>query len=170
MEQLRRIVTTENANGQSIFMSDDAPSASVSLSQDVPSYKVTEVWRAALNDGADWRQGDDPTAGGFVATPPERGASWRIFERPPDSVVGFPAESTDPDAERQGWHSRGEGWQKGNDLNLVTVITGEIWILLDTSEVFLTAGDCLVQRGNMHRLSNRSSETCLMSIVVMSHV
>jgi uncharacterized cupin superfamily protein len=47
------------------------------------------------------------------------------------------------------------------------VISGEIDMLLDDSEVHLKAGDVLVQRGTNHAWVNRAKENCRIAFVLI---
>jgi quercetin dioxygenase-like cupin family protein len=57
---------------------------------------------------------------------------------------------------------------KTDTVDYCVVLSGEIWAVLDESEVLLRAGDCLVQRGTNHAWSNRSDEPCLIAFVLMA--
>jgi hypothetical protein len=165
-QRARRIVAAPSSGPAGGRLIDGTPGVSITLGNS-GDYRITEVWRAAFGD--DWRHDPADAAEDFVPDPPGGGLAWRIFERPPDRDLGL-SDSLQADQQEPGsWHGRGPGWQRGHDLTLVAVLRGEIWLLLDTSEILLTRGDCLVQRANMHRLSNRSSETCVMSTIVISH-
>jgi quercetin dioxygenase-like cupin family protein len=47
------------------------------------------------------------------------------------------------------------------------VLEGEIWAILETSEVCLKQGDVLIQRGTNHAWSNRSSSQALVGFVLV---
>ena len=51
--------------------------------------------------------------------------------------------------------------------NFGVVLSDEIWLELDDSEVHLKPGDCVVQRGSMHAWRNRSDKPCVMSFVLI---
>ena len=48
------------------------------------------------------------------------------------------------------------------------VLSGEIVLLLDDSEVTLRTGDIVVQRGTVHAWTNRTSEICRMAFILVS--
>jgi quercetin dioxygenase-like cupin family protein len=50
-------------------------------------------------------------------------------------------------------------------IDYQVVLKGEIVMLLDDSEVKLTAGDVVVQRGTNHAWVNKSSESCFLVAV-----
>jgi uncharacterized cupin superfamily protein len=57
--------------------------------------------------------------------------------------------------------------QKTRTLDFCLILDGEITLVLDTTEVHLSAGDTVVQRGTNHAWSNRSSRPC--TIAISSH-
>jgi len=52
-------------------------------------------------------------------------------------------------------------------IDYAVVISGEIDMLLDDSEVHLKAGDVLVQRGTNHAWVNRAKENCRIAFVLV---
>jgi uncharacterized cupin superfamily protein len=52
-------------------------------------------------------------------------------------------------------------------IDYAIVISGEIDMLLDDSEVHLEAGDLLVQRGTNHAWVNRGRESCRVAFVLI---
>jgi quercetin dioxygenase-like cupin family protein len=55
-----------------------------------------------------------------------------------------------------------------NSLDYAIVLAGEVDLELDDSVVRLSAGDTVVQRGAIHNWANRSTEVCLIGIVLIS--
>ena len=47
------------------------------------------------------------------------------------------------------------------------VLSGEVYLVLDKQETLLKAGDVVVQRGTNHAWSNRSTEPCKMTFVLI---
>ena len=47
------------------------------------------------------------------------------------------------------------------------VLEGEIWMILDDSEVLLKQGDVVVQRGTDHAWENRSGTVCRMAFILI---
>ena len=52
-------------------------------------------------------------------------------------------------------------------IDYAVVISGEIDMLLDDSEVHLKAGDVLVQQGTNHAWVNRGKENCRIAFVLI---
>jgi quercetin dioxygenase-like cupin family protein len=57
---------------------------------------------------------------------------------------------------------------KTNTVDYAIVLSGEIYAVLDESEVLLRAGDCLVQRGARHAWSNRTEKPCVIAFVLVA--
>ena len=53
-------------------------------------------------------------------------------------------------------------------LDICFVMSGEIWALMDDSEVLLKAGDVLVQRATLHGWRNRSDQPCMLAGILLS--
>jgi quercetin dioxygenase-like cupin family protein len=60
------------------------------------------------------------------------------------------------------------GMHRTDTIDFVVVLSGEVWLRLDESEVHLQAGDCVVQRGTWHAWHNRSAKPCLIADVMIS--
>jgi quercetin dioxygenase-like cupin family protein len=57
-----------------------------------------------------------------------------------------------------------------DSVDYAVVLTGEITMLLDDSEVQLKAGDVVVQRGTNHAWSNQGTETCQIAFILVDAV
>ena len=53
-------------------------------------------------------------------------------------------------------------------IDIVTVISGEIWAVVETGETLVRAGDTVVQRGTWHAWRNRSQAPCTVMAVHIS--
>ena len=63
---------------------------------------------------------------------------------------------------------RPPGFHQTPTVDVNTVISGEIVVVLDEGEVLLRQGDTIIQHGPPHRWSNRTSETALVLAVMVS--
>ena len=55
-------------------------------------------------------------------------------------------------------------------IDIVTVISGEVWAVVETGETLMKPGDTLVQRGTKHAWRNRSDSPCVIASVHVSIV
>jgi quercetin dioxygenase-like cupin family protein len=60
-----------------------------------------------------------------------------------------------------------DGMHRTPTLDLICVLSGEIWLELDDGEIHLRPGDCVVQNGTRHAWRNRSGAPCSMAIVLI---
>jgi uncharacterized cupin superfamily protein len=51
-------------------------------------------------------------------------------------------------------------------LDVVVVLSGEVYCTTDTHETLLKAGDVVIQTGNRHAWSNRSGKVCVVAFVM----
>jgi len=56
---------------------------------------------------------------------------------------------------------------KTETVDYANCLQGEIYLVLDDSEVLMKAGDTCVQRGTNHAWSNRSDEDCHMMFALV---
>ena len=97
--------------------------------------------------------------------PPTTGACVRIATFPPDAEVDEAAALAYAEVSKTLYGSHGKadsrpGMHRTDTVDVVTVVEGEIWAILDDGEVLLRPGDVLVQRGTSHGWSNRAAEPC----------
>ena len=168
----RRVLTGVNAEGRSVIVGDAEtptwvrrPTGSV----------VMDVWRAgSLPAHVD----DEPAEDGeLVLAPAAAGVCVRIAVFPPDKDIDA-ADAAAYEAAMQeiygdqGDPSPGEvaGMHRTDTIDIVTVVDGEIWVVMEEGETPLQAGDCLVQRGTRHAWRNRSDRPCTLATTMLAAV
>ena len=167
----RRIVTGHDENGRAVVLFDGESPHSFVLEK-AGGLRLTEIWEtrsspadnSGTRDAADHERRIEPVGGGSV---------FRIIEYPPDRVR---LATLDPEAHFRGMGAkaadaamrRHPGMHKTDTIDYCVVLSGEIWAVLDESEVLLRAGDCLVQRGTNHAWSNRTEEHCVIAFVLVA--
>jgi mannose-6-phosphate isomerase-like protein (cupin superfamily) len=170
-KQIRRVVTGQNAAGQSVFLID-APTPHV-FARTKGSAIVHELWETA-SIPADNRGNTDAIARGHRLAPPKNGSVFRVIEYPPDSerLAALAYEQAMPDdsgrAEATDRNNpRHAGFHKTATIDYAIVLSGEIYAMMDEGEVLLKAGDVLVQRGTNHAWSNRTNEPAVLAFVLI---
>jgi len=172
MTRVRRVVTGQNADGKSVFVSDDKVDATtVSL---VPGMEFHLMWGAdeipALpTDGAEpAHHAYFPPPGGyrfgFFTVPPE-GA-----ELPPDLDITaafaemeekLPGMASHMEPENPGMHTT-------HTVDFEVVISGQIVCELDDgAEVTLDPVDTFVQNGTRHRWRNPGKEPAVLFVALI---
>jgi uncharacterized cupin superfamily protein len=54
----------------------------------------------------------------------------------------------------------GAGLHQTDTVDIVTILSGELYAVTETGETLLKPGDSLVQRGTVHTWSNRGNVPC----------
>jgi mannose-6-phosphate isomerase-like protein (cupin superfamily) len=163
----RRVVTGHDASGKAVVLTDGAaPNARLRKASGLTS---TLLW---VTDGspADNSGSADAADRDIGVAPPERGSVFRVVDFPPASEVGavdnaamlremgLAAGHADP---------RHATMHRTRSVDYAVVISGEIEMLLDDTEVHLKAGDVLVQRGTNHAWVNRGKQNCRIAFVLI---
>jgi len=106
--------------------------------------------------------------------PPPQGYCYDISTFPPDSEWDYEggyakalaqAGVGEADAVYESHVAEGPGAIAGmhqtDTVDIVTVISGEIWMVVEAGETLLRAGDTVIQRGTWHTWRNRSDTPCI---------
>lgn len=163
LRPVRRIVTGENAQGKSVFVSD-GPAPNRTNAPGSPPAQVLWVTGEAAAPGP-----DPAPAGHAFGFHSKGGSLLRVVDFPPD-------ESYDPSElagflDEHGVRDKGEArhfwFHKTQSLDYAIVLEGEIYALMDEGETLMRPGDILVQRATNHSWSNRSGKPCRMAFVLL---
>lgn len=159
LNDVRRVVSAERANGASYVASDGPPTR-------IEGGRVAALWatdyattRAPINDA-----GEDPCpalaafVGGHGDT--RLNAMWILPEGSPEPANAPKAGGSMVPVRHSGT-TQGPGWHATQSIDYMIVIRGEISCLLDEVEVELKQGDILVQGAVNHVWRNRGSEPAL---------
>lgn len=164
LRPVRRIVTGENAEGRSYFVSD-GPTPNRS---DKPGLPVAQVpWIT----GQGRAPGDEPAPAGHTCGFHSKGGSLlRIVDFPPDAAYNEVQlrDFLDANGVRDKAGKPRHFWfHKTESLDYAIVLEGEIWALMDEGETLMRPGDVLIQRATNHSWSNRSDKPCRMAFVLL---
>lgn len=153
---VNRVVTGRDENGNPTIIRQGASPTVIHAGK----YTTTELW---VNDPAKpWAAGE-PSLGEWSLEPPTGGACFRIVEIAPDANDDGVGHTGDSDyGEFQEEHHT-------DTLDLVTVLRGEVTLVVGGSEVTLRPGDSVIQQpGIPHNWENRSAEPGVLVGVLMS--
>jgi mannose-6-phosphate isomerase-like protein (cupin superfamily) len=170
MRPTRRVVTGHDASGKAVVLIDGAaPNAKLRKATGLTS---TLLW---VSDGspADNSGNADSADRDIGVAPPPRGSIFRMVDFPPASEVGTVDNAAMlKEMGLSGGHAdpRHATMHRTRSVDYAVVISGEIDMLLDDSEVHLGAGDVLVQRGTNHAWVNRGKENCRIAFVLIDAV
>lgn len=173
---VRRVVTGHDADGKAVVMSDGA-APFVHINPQQPDSSSTDIWRTDAMPASISAVPDEPTLGPRRQLPTGNGTVVRINRFAPETdairnmspeeakaalaALGNEAASTFADSGRHPLMHRTE------TIDYAIVLSGEITMLLDDSEVHLKAGDVLVQCGTNHAWSNRSDDFCEVAFILI---
>lgn len=171
VEKIRRVVTGHDANGKSVFIID-GPATAVKEMESMPGLALTDLWQTN-GAPADNTGNADATDRPVVLEPPPSGTIFRLVEFPPDKAWRNNAEAAAAFESIGAGHAPVSGssdpmMHKTSTVDYLIVVKGEIWAILDDSEVCLRQGDMMIQRGTNHSWSVRTDEPCLLAAVLVN--
>jgi mannose-6-phosphate isomerase-like protein (cupin superfamily) len=157
---MNRVVTGYDENGNPAIIASGEPPTVIHAGR----YTTTELWVSSRGPIAATAQ--DASAGGWALEPPPGGACFRIVEL-------APGEDTDESApDDGGLEAEHAGFQEAHateTLDYVTILRGEVTLVIGDAEVTLRPGDSVVQQpGVPHDWQNRSDQPAVMVGVLLS--
>ena len=174
--QGRRVVTGHDSHGKSIVLSD-GPSPMVYVTPLRPGFVSVDMFRTFDSPAAITAQTPETTSGPRRQLPAERGSVIRVNVFPPESD----ATRIDSASAAQIFESLGNSaghtgaassrhpmMHRTETIDYAIVLSGEITLILDDSDVLLRSGDVLVQCGTNHAWANRSGAPATVVFVLIS--
>lgn len=173
-KQIRRVITGHDQDGKAIVISDDY-ATNILQRPSRPGVTLTNLWK---NETVPTEYGGatETVSGPLILHPPNGGAIFRTVEfEPEDPEVLAKLDGKAAFAEMGAGANIVEGarhpfMHRTDSVDYAVILQGEIYMLMDDTEVHLQAGDVVVQRGTNHAWSNRSNETCIIAFVLVDAV
>ena len=139
---IRRVVTGHDDQGRAIVRVDEICRNVISRR---PRHQSCVIWSTGTlpADNSDDANG----AAREVGTTQPNGTVFRIVEYQPGVAARV---------------------HRTESIDYAVVLSGEIDMQLDGSEVHLRAGDVLVQRGTIHNWVNRGAQPCVIAFVLVA--
>jgi mannose-6-phosphate isomerase-like protein (cupin superfamily) len=172
--QLRRIVTGHDKHGKAVIAAQGALPVALELPT-VPGTVFHEVWATAATPPV-IDNGPDPTIGPLMLPPPRHGTRVRIVDIPPDSealLAGASAHMAehfaaigDASASTVREGSPHPLMHRTETIDYGFVLEGNLTLVLDDSEVELSPGTIVIQRGTNHAWANRSVLARMLFVLV----
>ncbi len=166
---IRRVVTGQDANGKSVFVSDEQVEP-VTLAL-MPGAEFHRLWGADETPKLPTDGTPTPQAHFF---PPKDGFRWLVFTTPPESQVSlenidFAAALKEASEKLPGATDVMEpdhpGMHTTDTVDFEIVLSGEIVLELDDgAEVLLKAGDTVIQNGTRHAWRNRGQVPAVVAV------
>jgi hypothetical protein len=169
---VRRVVTGKDPTGKAIAVID-GPATSV---HHRPALGLTNTVLWVTDSFPVDLSGEEDTANRKVGIPPPpNGTIFRVVEFAPMKEVTADFEARLKAIQGVGLapegpshdHPRDPGMHRTRTIDYAVVLSGEIDMLLDDSDVHLKAGDVVVQRGTNHAWVNRSDAPCQVAFIII---
>lgn len=170
-QEIRRVVTTLDDTDKAVVLFDGvAPHKTVRPVTGITSWLMwaTESAPAEISGKV------DRAAVKIGITPPAGGSVFRIVDFPPatDEVakldIGHMAEAVGKaHAPLKGRPPRHPYMHRTRSVDYAIVLSGEIDMLLDDTEVHCKTGDVIIQQGTNHAWVNRGTKTCRIAFVLI---
>lgn len=168
-KQVRRVVTALDENGKAVALFDGAvPLATMRSPNPAGDIWITTKSPTGYSAKEDWAQTNK-----VGISPPSGGTIFRIVEFPPTSerVANMPMDTmmkvVGDHAPAKGMPPRHPMMHRTRSLDYAVILSGEIDMLLDDTEVRLRAGDVVVQQATNHAWVNRGKEPCRIAFILM---
>jgi len=147
----RRVVTGHDENGVSVVLSDGTVPVHKVMPQDGVGFY--EIWSTdAMPAPVGPIEPNEPTQRSLRVPPEPNGTKIRINEFFPGYINELGNQSP---------------VHRTESIDYGIVLEGEIYLVLDNSEVLLKAGDVVVQRGTDHAWANRSDRVARMAFILV---
>lgn len=173
---VRRVVTGHDEAGNAIVAMDGPAPVTHAVPNRAPGYLVSQIWMTDASP-APIDNGADPTRRALKIEPAEHGSVIRVIDFPPETDFIKTADAQKASASFAAFGSAKAATGKADSphpfmhrtetVDYGIVLSGEIYMVLDKSEVKLGAGDIVVQRGTNHAWSNRSNANCRMAFILL---
>jgi mannose-6-phosphate isomerase-like protein (cupin superfamily) len=169
---IRRVVTGKDATGKAIAMIDST--ATTVHRREELGVANTLLWMTDSNP-ADLSNQDDMANKKIGIMPPPGGTIFRVIEFAPEREVKADYEARLKIFQGLGLAPEGNSREKPRDpamhrtktIDYALILSGEIDMLLDDSEIHLKAGDVVVQRGTNHAWVNRGDAPCQVAFILV---
>lgn len=173
----RRIVTGNDVQGRSLIVSNleinQLPSK-----KEVSPLTIIDLWETETSPAP--LNVEDSIHKKIALVPPPHGTIFRLCDFLPEST--YKSDLTKIDVETA-WTTMTEGdlsqvkthikhsphpfMHQTQTIDYGIVLSGQIYLILDTVELLLNPGDVVIQRGTSHFWSNRSDKICRMAFILL---
>jgi mannose-6-phosphate isomerase-like protein (cupin superfamily) len=168
---MNRVVTGYDEAGNPAIISQGAPPTVIRAGR----YVTTELWVTDQTPPATTTS--DPSTRPWALEPPRGGTCFRIVEIAPEEAAdgGAAAGASDlvfrrgDDGRLDAEHERFQEAHATDTLDYVTVLSGQVTLVVGGSAVTLRPGDSVIQQpGVPHDWQNRSAEPAVLAGILLS--
>ena len=168
--EIRRVVTGHDAEGRAVVL-HDGPAPTKVVRQETGN--VMHLCWVTDETPADLTVAGDRGVRTIGIPPPPRGSIFRVVEFAPGTdKIQLPADHLarqmgDGHVAGKARPPRHHAMHRTKSIDYAIVLSGEIDMLLDDSEIHLKAGDVLVQQATNHAWVNRGTEPCKIAFILI---
>lgn len=173
-KQIRRVVTGHDAAGKAIVI-EDSIATNILQRPNRPGVTLTNLWQE-MSVPTEYDGATETVTGPLVLHPPKGGVVFRTVEFEPENPEVLATLDGKAAFAEMGAgmniveNARHPFMHRTNSVDYAIVLKGEIYNMLDDTEVLLKQGDMLIQRGTNHAWSNRGTESCIIVFVLVDAV
>ena len=173
----RRIVTGHATDGKAVVIFDgEAPNTFKPPGR--PGVQINNIWRVHESPASLAGNNDNAPAGENIALEPGvNGSVCRVIEFPPEAdwIGNVDREAALVSFRQFGAEHAADSSEapphplmhRTKTIDYGIILSGEIWMVLDDSEVLCKPGDVIVQRGTNHAWANRSDAPCRVCFILI---
>ncbi len=169
---IRRVVTGKDASGKAVVLFD-GPASNVRVRKESGA-AATLLWLSESTP-ADVTRKDDAAAQHAAIPPPSDGTIFRVVEVAPEASIQADYETRLGHAKKMGLAPEGPtrdrprhpGMHRTRTLDYAIILSGEVDMLLDDSEVHLKTGDVVIQQATNHAWVNRGDDPCRIAFILI---
>jgi mannose-6-phosphate isomerase-like protein (cupin superfamily) len=166
-QEMRRVVTGLDEKNHSVVLFDSRmPLKSVAAGINATNFWITDSYPPGLTK-------DDPSGRPIGTAPPDNGTKFRVVEflpldaateakMPPEMIQKGIANSP-----ARGIPVKHPLMHRTRSLDYAVILSGEIDMMLDDTNVHLRQGDVIVQQATNHAWVNRGTQPCRILFVLM---
>ena len=171
MQNIRRVVTGHDASGKAVIVSDGI-ATNVLNRPSRPGVTLTNFWQT-FGTPARYDGPEETVDGPLVLKPPRNGSVFRFVTFGPEDpevlakLDGKAAFAEMGAADNIQANDRHPFMHRTDSVDYAVIVSGRIKMLMDDSEVTVSAGDVVVQRGTNHAWSNQFDEPCTIAFVLI---
>lgn len=168
MRATRRVVTGHDGSGKAVVLIDGA-APNVKVRTAAGGIVSTLLW-VTDESPADISAVSDRADREFGVAPPTRGTVFRVVDFPPvgdSDAIDSAAVLREMGLGHGSAPGRNPFMHRTRSIDYAVVISGEIDMILDDSEIHFQAGDMLVQQGTNHAWVNRGKGPCRIAFVLI---
>ena len=174
---VRRIVTGHKDDGEAVVIIDDQ-AVNIFYPPGRPGVQINNVWRQFEAPAKLGGNADNAAEGEKIGLEPgPNGSVFRVIEFPPE--VDW-IDNVDREAAKESFKEFGSEhsadssetpahplMHRTETIDYAVIMSGEIVMVMDKSEVLCREGDVVVQRGTNHAWANRSDALCRIAFILI---